>query len=834
MNKDQLTLLLNAQQHVIEKIALGSGLDECLTCVCEKIELVIGSRDARSSILLLKGNQLRHGAAPRLPKAYCEAIDGVVIGPSVGSCGTAAYTGEQVIVSDIEHDPRWGDFKSFALEHDLRACWSTPILSSKNQILGTFAIYYPCIKKPTEAHLSLISLFTHLSSFAIEKQQNEAEIRDSENYRRTLFETSPIGLALCRKDGTLVDINPAFAAIIGRSVDETLGLLYWDITPEKFREQELFQVECLEARGTYGPYEKEYIHKHGHLVPVRLSGMYLERNGEQFIWSSVEDITQQKLTEEALRRSQKMDAIGQLTGGIAHDFNNILGIILGHLSLLERDLVNNEKAKKRISNINKASQRAVDLTKQLLSCSRKEEISIKLEPTNINRLIQRNFTLITRSVTPVIKVEHHLSDEVWLTDVSSGDFEDVLLNLILNARDAMPDGGTLTLETCNCTLDATYCAKNPGFVEGEFVQLIVSDTGIGIPVDLLERIFEPFFTTKGLEKGTGLGLAMVYGFIKRCKGHVNVSSELGKGTTFHMYLPRSKEKEQFAGKVFESREVIQRGDETILAVDDEEGLVELAKEYLQAFGYRVLVALDSKQALTVLAENPSIDLLFSDVVMPGDLSGYDLAMQVSQKYPELKVLLTSGYTEKAISKNSRTHTNFDLLSKPYSQAELAMKVRLVLGKWKPKSLIAEPSTLDLNNLTNLLTTGIKDIDDDHQELVNLLGKCLKLNSGESECEQVDSILEELMEYTQRHFKYEEALMEACDYPDRVVHTRVHELLIKQVRNKQKKIKQGLLSIKDVVSFLTSWWEEHINVMDRAFIPYCEGKEALIKKKLDSL
>jgi len=687
MNKDQLSLLLDAQQLVIEKIALGAGLEECLTCICEQIESVIGSTDAKSSILLLKGNQLRHGAAPSLPQKYCEAIDGVIIGPSVGSCGTAAFTGKQVIVSDIEHDPFWSEFTSTALEYDLRACWSTPIMSSRKKVLGTFAIYYSQVKKPTDFHLSIISLFTHLSSFAIEKQQNEAVLRDSENYRRTLFETSPIGLALCRLDGELVDINLMYADIIGRSVDEVLSLEYWDITPVKYKEQELLQLACLKVTGAYGPYEKEYIHKDGHLVPVRLSGMYIERNGEQFIWSSVEDITRQKLIEEALRRSQKMDAIGQLTGGIAHDFNNILGIILGNLNLLKRDLEGNEKALKRIKSINKTSQRAVDLTKQLLSFSRKQEV--KVEPTDINQLIQSNNTLITRSLTPAINIKEYFLDKLWLTEIAPGDFEDVLLNLILNARDAMPDGGKLTIETCNCVLDATYCAQNPEFIEGEYVQFIVSDTGAGIPSDKLEHIFEPFFTTKPEGKGTGLGLAMVYGFINRCKGHIKVYSEVSIGSTFRLYLPRSKSRTQSVEIPIESGQIqqlsLQRGDETILVVDDEEGLLELAKESIQVLGYRVLTALDGEQALKLLVEDPSIALLFSDVVMPGGLNGYELAEQATKKHPELKVLLTSGYTEKAISYSDRARFNFKLLSKPYTQSDLAMNIRTLLGEWHPKS-----------------------------------------------------------------------------------------------------------------------------------------------------
>ncbi len=389
------------------------------------------------------------------------------------------------------------------------------------------------------------------------------------------------------------------------------------------------------------------------------------------------DITEREQTEHALRRSQKMDAIGQLTGGIAHDFNNILGIILGNLSFLERMVAGDEKALKRVKSANKAAQRAADLTKQLLGFSRQHAHEIL--PTNINLVIQSMDSLISRSITPEVEVENNLVKDLWLTEIDPGDFEDALLNIILNARDAMPEGGRLTIETFNKVLDDAYAERNPTVVPGKYTEITVSDTGSGISKEKLGRIFEPFYTTKPQGKGTGLGLSMVYGFINRSKGHIKVYSEPGIGTTIRCYLPRSSSTSEGQSLPVGRKDKLPRGNELILVVDDEEELIEVARHYLEELGYTVETATSGPQALEVLAEKPSIDLLFSDIVMPGGMSGYELAEQAEINHPEIKVLLTSGYTAKAVAHNGQSRFATNLLSKPFTHVELARRVRTMLG-----------------------------------------------------------------------------------------------------------------------------------------------------------
>jgi PAS domain S-box-containing protein len=389
------------------------------------------------------------------------------------------------------------------------------------------------------------------------------------------------------------------------------------------------------------------------------------------------DITKRIQAEDALRRAQKMEAIGQLTGGIAHDFNNILGIILGNLELLSMQIPNEEKIQKRIQNIQKSTKRGADLTRQLLSFSRHQAENVTI--ININQLIEEMENLITHSITPQVEIECRLTEDLWPTEVSPGDFEDAFLNLILNARDAMAGSGLLKIETFNTSLDADYCEKNLDVKPGDYVQLSISDSGEGIAAEQLEHIFEPFYTTKEQGKGTGLGLSMVFGFIQRSKGHIKVDSVHGSGTTFRLYLPRADESLpslETPRKL--SAETMPAGNEIILLVDDEAALLELAEEKLLKLGYRVLTAANGQQALDILSQEPHIDLLVSDVIMPGGLNGYVLAERATTDFPGLKVLLTSGYIEKTTISEKHKKFSASLLPKPYSQAELAQKVREAL------------------------------------------------------------------------------------------------------------------------------------------------------------
>jgi signal transduction histidine kinase len=395
--------------------------------------------------------------------------------------------------------------------------------------------------------------------------------------------------------------------------------------------------------------------------------------------------------ESTLRQVQKMEAVGQLTGGIAHDFNNLLTIIIGNLDTMRRALAHvgnpgtvdelRVKLTKPVESALKGANNAAQLTQRLLAFSRRQA----LEPARVdlNRLVAGMLEILRRTLGENISIETVLGAGLWPSFVDANQIENAVLNLALNAKDAMPDGGCLTIETANVYLDDAYVRRFGDLEAGQYVLLCVSDTGTGIPKDILDRVFEPFFTTKPLGVGSGLGLAMVHGFVKQSGGHVRVYSEPGQGTTVKIYLPRmigAKETSAVpAGKVAEVIPVPRAAKgETILVVEDNEGVRSYAKEVLEDLGYRVIQASNAEEGLEQLAKHQRIDLLFTDVVLPGAANGRVLATKARERYPDLPVLYTTGYTRNAIVHQGRLDPDVQLLNKPYTHQDLARKVREML------------------------------------------------------------------------------------------------------------------------------------------------------------
>lgn len=512
-----------------------------------------------------------------------------------------------------------------------------------------------------------------------EREITESILRQSEARLQAIFDGIPDGIIFSSTAREILAVNSGMEKTFGYTAADLLGrktsFLYETIG--EYTSQKAIQAK-LPINDRLKPYEARYQNKEGEIfLGETISTAIKDSEGVAIGFVDVvRDIKERKVLEEQVRRSQKMDAVGQLTGGIAHDFNNILGIIIGNLNLLEKQLSNKNGVLKRVETIEKAANRAANLTKQLLGFSRRQAAKVTL--ININHIVENMDSLIGRAITPQVSIETNLSDHLWLTEIDAGDLQDAILNLIINARDAMPNGGYLTLETENCLLDDAFCIGHHGAVPGEYVQLVVTDSGEGIPGRQLDQIFEPFFTTKPQGRGTGLGLAMVFGFVKRSKGYISVYSEIGVGTTFRIYLPRTAGESAPIEDFRHDSEVLPRGTEVILAVDDEEDLLILAQESLQALGYSVLIAHNGPEAMKLLDDVPDISLLFSDVVMPGGVSGYELAEHAKQNHPALKILLTSGYTEKALVHSQQTQISAHILSKPYTVKALAQLLRSVL------------------------------------------------------------------------------------------------------------------------------------------------------------
>jgi CheY-like chemotaxis protein len=380
--------------------------------------------------------------------------------------------------------------------------------------------------------------------------------------------------------------------------------------------------------------------------------------------------------EDQLRQMQKMEAIGQLTGGIAHDFNNMLTVIGGNIETLQRRLERDDASHRLIAAAMRGVERAATLTYRLLAYSRQQPLDPK--PLDLNRLIIGMSDLLTRTLGEHIKVESVLSAGLWRASVDSNQVENAVLNLALNARDAMPGGGRLTIETANTHLDDTYAHAHAEVTAGQYVMLAVSDTGVGMTKEVSEKAFEPFFTTKNLGEGTGLGLSQVYGFVKQSGGHIKIYSEPGEGTTVRVYFPRVNAAADVVEDSRRPRISQLVGEETILVVEDDPDVRTYTTEILRELGYRVLEAHEGDTALSRLASEPDIKLLFTDIGLPGPFNGRQLADEASRRRPDIKVLFTTGYAQNAIVHHGRLDSGVQLIVKPFSFAGLAAKIRQML------------------------------------------------------------------------------------------------------------------------------------------------------------
>ena len=501
--------------------------------------------------------------------------------------------------------------------------------------------------------------------------------QNSEQQQRELLNNTSSLVYMKDMDGRYLFINRRFETLFHITEHEIKGKTDYDIVSkekaESFRKNDRMAAEA----GKPLEFDETLIQDDGEHTYISVKFPLKNASGEIYAICGIStDITDRITMEESLRRSQRMDAIGQLTGGIAHDFNNQLGIIIGYLDFLKDYAANDKKPLLWIETASRATQRCVDLTQQLLSFSRSKTKQATV--VNVNEVVKDMDNMLSHSITPEVEIQYSLADQLWPVETDLGELQDVILNMVINARDAMPNGGKLIIRTRNINLDSDFVSLYPEVKVGDYVEIELSDNGIGMDKKTQEHIYEPFFTTKQEGKGTGLGLAMVYGFVERYDGYINVESELGLGTSFCLYLPRC-DTANVAVKTSTDNTGQLTGTDSILVVDDEVELLQLARDYLIDLGYSVYTAENATRALEILSQK-NIDLLFSDVVMPGGMNGYELAQKATQILPTLKVLLTSGFTAKSIAQNGLQKFSENLLSKPYSKVDLAKRIRHVLDR----------------------------------------------------------------------------------------------------------------------------------------------------------
>jgi PAS domain S-box-containing protein len=811
---------LTAYNQVLELIAAGAELPRVLDQVVRLVEEQLPGSLCSVLIVEKDTNRLRLGAGRSLPDEYNRAVDGIAIGPRAGSCGTAAFRGHPVTVTDIASDPLWDDFRELALRHGLRSCVSVPILSSGNvpgrergEVIGTFALYNRTpgdFDRMTYAVLSgaeeLVRIAVqsgqpgssastdsnhvieaaHLAGVAIERDHAGSAIRESEERFRAVFDTASSSIVIRDLAGRLQFVNRATARLFRVSTTDWIGKQTSDVLPADLariceangeaalhaeqpieqriscrlpgdREATFFSTHVALRHADGAPYaicgilqditelvaaqrefERVWLHAPEPMFVAGFDGSFKRLNPawasllgwtepellskslfdlvhsddqaktravvkdliggttnlrfdnrihckdgtfrwlswdtialptEETIYGFVRDVTEEKHLTEQVQHAQRMDAVGRLASGVAHDFNNLLTVINGYTELVLTS-VKEADDREALAEVLHAGQRASELTSQLLAFSRKAILESRV--VDINQVVESSARMLRRLIRENVKLVTHLTP-VPPVKVDPVYFEQVFVNLAVNARDAMPQGGRLSIATEFVQLPKLPSADTPS---GPHVQISVADTGVGMDAETLARIFEPFFTTKGPGKGTGLGLATVYGTVRQAGGAIEVESEPDAGTLFRIFLPIVEG--PLTNPRMSGGDVTPSGSETVLVAEDEDGVRKIVKGILELHGFKVLVAESGSAAARIAAESSEeIDLLLTDVVLP-DFGGRALADQVRARRPGIRVLYMSGYTDDAVIRAGVEAARDAFIQKPFSPLLLGRRVRDLL------------------------------------------------------------------------------------------------------------------------------------------------------------
>jgi PAS domain S-box-containing protein len=564
------------------------------------------------------------------------------------------------------------------------------------------------LTKPFSARELIARVNANLEMARVRREATR-DLAESESRFRNMSENAPVMLWMTDAAGGITYVNRRWSEFTGQTAESALGSGAWEmLSPDDQARSLRTFLDANEARQPirmeFRLYHRdaeyrwaltaasprvsddgEFLGYIGSVIDIsdRKEAERVLREANELLEARVSAVISERAeTEAQLRQSQKMEAVGRLTGGIAHDFNNVLQIIAGNLQLLTRDMTGNLRGEQRLSTAIAAVDRGSKLASQLLAFGRRQPLAPKV--INLGRLIRSTGDMLRRALGEGIEIETVIAGGLWNTFVDGAQVENALLNLAINSRDAMKGNGKLTIEAGNASLDDVYAAQHAEVVPGQYVMLAVTDTGSGISPEFIDRVFEPFFTTKPEGQGTGLGLSMVYGFVKQSGGHIKIYSELEHGTTIRMYLPRSRHAEDVATNVDAGS--VTGGTEVVLVVEDDDDVRSTVVDMLTDFGYRVLKARDAQSALAIVESGTPIDLVFTDVVMPGPLRSPELAIKARERIPTVAVLFTSGYTDNAIVHGGRLDDGIDLLSKPYSRDALARKIRHVLRNQQQRNL----------------------------------------------------------------------------------------------------------------------------------------------------
>ena len=519
---------------------------------------------------------------------------------------------------------------------------------------------------------------TGTASDITERKRAEEALRQSEAKYRSLVETTDTGFVIVDGEGRVIDANAEYVRLTGYdTLEEIRGRSVIEWTAAHDLERNAAEVRKCAEQGYVRHLQIDYVDRQEQTTPIEINAKVITTEQGPRIIALCRDITDRQRLEDQLRQAQKMEAVGQLAGGVAHDFNNMLTVITGYSSLLLAGQNSDAPSRELLEGIRKAADRAASLTKQLLAFSRKQMLAPVV--LDLNAVVTNTYNMLRRLIGEDIDLHMELHPQLPTVRADPGQIVQVLMNLAVNSRDAMPNGGKLTLSTRDMELDAYYFRTQADVKPGRYVQLTAADTGLGMDADTLEHLFEPFFTTKEVGKGTGLGLATAYGIVKQSGGHIDVESQLGQGTSFHIYLPSFGERVQEPPTI-PSPSQEQRGTETILVVEDDDSVRSLVRRVLERNGYQVLEARHGKEGLALCRNYAApIQLILSDVIMP-EMSGREFFEQVAPLRPGIKLLYMSGYTDDALIRQGVQCDSTRLLSKPFTPASLTGKVREVLDE----------------------------------------------------------------------------------------------------------------------------------------------------------
>lgn len=675
--KQSAEFFVKEYTEILEMIATGKPASE----IYNAIALLYESKypGMRCSLLQLKDNILIHGGAPSLPQEYCDAVNGLKNGPSVGSCGTSTYLGEPVYVGDIDSDPKWEKIKHFALPHGMRCCWSQPIKNTHGKTLGAFGMYYNYTGLPNKEEKADLESAATLSGIIMEREAQKDALRVSENKYAILVENLPQRFFLKDKKSRYISCSHNFADDLGTTIEDIVGKNDFDFFPKKLAKNYQKDDKRILQTGQSEEIEETIIIDGEERAVNTVKAPARDEEGKitgiiGIFW----DVTEQKILEANFIQAQKMDAIGTLVGGVAHEFNNALAGITGRLYLAELHNKNNPEVSKNLEIISSLCNRSVEMIQQLLSFSRKSSVAMKT--LDLNVAIEDSLKMHKFSIPDNVKLDVQFHSYELPIKGDLNQLQQIFINILHNARDALIDeiDPHINIRLTPFVASKEFNKRHGNIKHKTFAHLMIEDNGCGIAKSDLKHIFEPFFTTKDIGKGTGLGLAMLYGAVKTHEGIVDVESEANKGTKFSIYFPLSEQAKNNNDNNEGKKEVLQGNGETILFVDDKLAIREMGKEILSSLGYSTLLAADGNEAIKAYKSNQDIiSLVIMDVVMP-EMGGVEAASLILEQNKDVKIIFSTGYDKKEMLDAEKIEY-FPLISKPYHINELSQLIRDTLA-----------------------------------------------------------------------------------------------------------------------------------------------------------